>query len=197
MGALITLALLVDGLQMLLPLFHVIPAIGTAFAFLASFFVGLVGMVFINLAFALCGVNFISGKRALAKLSATLGPAVLELTGLLSWIPSLTLGTIVTFAISRIEDREEREKFRMAQARELEARRRAAAAASQGAATTVVEEEEAAQADEQGMVIDLAEERAKREARQSRLGAPGLPSELPLPDFQATPKQAANARTWR
>ncbi len=209
MAGILALVVLTDGLQAALVILNVLPFIGTAFAFMASFILGATGIIVVNMAFALCGVSFISGKRALPKALALLGPLATELAPFFSAIPALTFGAISTFVMSRFDDREKhfeklKAEARMNQARMMEAARQAEAArgmeaaGNQAAWNNAAAEAEGEAPEQQGAVIDLSQERERRRQAQARtpFGEPGLPTELPLPNYDATQKQAAGAKSW-
>lgn len=202
---------LFDAVQMVLPLFHVIPLAGTAVGFLGPFILGSTGTIILIMVFALGRVHFLDGKRAIQKVGAMLGPAAFEMVPFLSTLPMLTTGAIQTFVISRLEDRETyekeaREQLNRIHAREMEAERMKALNA-QAAIIRTRQEQNMAQTSQDTQELESLDNRNDQGEsgpmsntlviKKKRLPTGQLPYTLPheLPIEERAPKTTAG-QSW-
>lgn len=202
-----------DGLQMALMFFNAIPVAGNAISFIGSFIVGVTAMIIIRGIFMVHGVQVFSGKRAIQKAAAALGPLTLEMVPLVSSIPALTSGMLSTFIISRLEDKERYQKQQavLAHARVMEAEWRNAQMqqAQRVGMQQAMQASAIAQSEEQEQNMNESQGYAGGEAgpapntlvipKKRRAIPHEVPTELPLPDpiALAQKKPTLTPSTWQ
>lgn len=103
--AMVGTALVLDGLQALLFFLNVLPAIGQVLDVVGSWFISFLAVIIFGLWFALCRVNYFTGKKAGMKLLIMLSTVVVELIPILDAIPAITFGVVALIIQTRIEDK--------------------------------------------------------------------------------------------
>ncbi len=102
-GFMIGIALLFDGLQMILSIVFGITGVGIPIAMLADWMIGFFAGICFWIWFLLCGVNF-NGKKAGSLLASMALGIFLEAVPLLDALPGITFTVARTVILVRIED---------------------------------------------------------------------------------------------
>lgn len=104
--ALITVAILSDGAQFVASFFHVlIPIVGSALAFVLTWYIGMVAQILFAMWFALLGVDGGTKSKAFAtRILIYMSVFVVELVPLLNALPAITFGVVALILLARAED---------------------------------------------------------------------------------------------
>lgn len=105
--ALVGVAILFDGLQIIATFLHIlpIPLVATALATLIPFYISIVAQMIFFMWFALLGVNANAGNRVFSKrFFIAMGTFIAEFVPLINALPVITVSVISLIAVSRAED---------------------------------------------------------------------------------------------
>jgi len=103
-GLMVGAALLFDLLQFVFSFFHIIPVVGNAVALIVAWYIAAFALVVFGVWFALCGVNYFTGKRSAQKLLTAFSAVIIELVPFVNALPAITGGVIAMIIATRIED---------------------------------------------------------------------------------------------
>ncbi len=103
-GLMMSVALVIDGVQLLVGLLHFIPAIGNAIAAIINIIISFFAAGLFLLWFRIKGVKVIFGKKMGSKMTSTIVSLVVEMIPLIKLLPGWTFWVWRMLVISRVQE---------------------------------------------------------------------------------------------
>jgi len=103
-GLMMSVALVIDGIQLLVGLLHFIPAIGNAIAAIINIIISFFAAGLFLLWFRIKGVKVIFGKKMGTKMASTIVSLIIEMIPVVKLLPGWTFWVWRMLVISRVQE---------------------------------------------------------------------------------------------